>query len=199
VPPPHRLERVEVDDAFTAVCACGWRSGRVGRRASAVTRCSIHCRLAGATTTYRRAEEFRTRAVQQAAEARAKRAAVRQRADRLRGPAPASPVVTAARPADVVTGGRQAHVVTTARGAGIVPGEPARLLESARALSGLTVYDLWLRYVMLGGSASTEELSAMLSCAVPLGHYDHDMIALALNECFADAGFGHPLDFLGGR
>jgi len=75
--------------------------------------------------------------------------------------------------------------------------EPIDDLEQARQLLGLTVSDLWLRYFALGGMYTALEIDATLFGALHPNDHDHDMLAVALNECFAAAGGDHPIPYSG--
>jgi hypothetical protein len=56
-----------------------------------------------------------------------------------------------------------------------------RLLAAVRA-GGLSVEQLWLRYFALGGDAGRVEVEAYLRDLMPLPAFQHDMLALAINE-----------------
>lgn len=67
-------------------------------------------------------------------------------------------------------------------------GNPKTVLERARQETGLSVEDLWLRYVELGGTRTLLELDAYLQgLATPTTH-DHDVAAQALNERYWELG-----------
>ena len=70
-------------------------------------------------------------------------------------------------------------------------------LEQARRLLGLSVSELWLRYFALGGMYTALEVDATLFGALLPNDHDHDMLAVALNECFAAAGGDHPIPYSG--
>ncbi len=74
----------------------------------------------------------------------------------------------------------------------------AAILGAALSVSGLTLTQLWLDYVALGGNAGEAEVSSMVTGAGPIGQPDHDRIALALNERLDDSGFGRPLAYWDG-
>ncbi|OUM40980.1 hypothetical protein [Arthrobacter sedimenti] len=52
--------------------------------------------------------------------------------------------------------------------------------------TGLTIYDLWLRYFSLGGNAGEEEIDAYLYSSLLLPPFERDILALAVNEYIAD-------------
>jgi hypothetical protein len=60
--------------------------------------------------------------------------------------------------------------------------------EPARLLLGLSIAQLWIDYVGLGGSAPPMALRRFLKGGAPLGRHDQDLVAQALNERFADLG-----------
>ena len=62
-------------------------------------------------------------------------------------------------------------------------------------LSGLTLADLWLRYLALGGTVSPEQLDAYVDGHPCPDSYQHNMIAQALNEHFCDLGQNHPVGY----
>lgn len=70
----------------------------------------------------------------------------------------------------------------------------AQVLDTGRQLAGLHLTQLWLDYVALGGNCSPAELAALLSGGQPIGQIDYEILAAALNERFAEAGFGHPIE-----
>lgn len=54
--------------------------------------------------------------------------------------------------------------------------------HEAYAASKLTVSELWIRYVAIGGEASELEVDAYLNGAMALPAFQHDMLAHAVNE-----------------
>jgi hypothetical protein len=56
------------------------------------------------------------------------------------------------------------------------------LVEAARVRAGLTVSELWLRYVALGGNGDLFDVDGYLSGLLPLGAFDQDVLAVAVNE-----------------
>ena len=57
--------------------------------------------------------------------------------------------------------------------------------------SQLSITELWLRYLAIGGSADELELEAYLLGLLRLDTYQHNLIAQALNEFFLDLGEDH--------
>lgn len=68
-------------------------------------------------------------------------------------------------------------------------------LDDARKQLGLTISALWVRYFALGGMSTPLELEAVLFGALVPGPHDRDLIAVALNERFAELGLGRPLRY----
>lgn len=66
-----------------------------------------------------------------------------------------------------------------------------RNMEDARIRAELTVQDLWLRYVALGGSGDAFDLDGYLQGLVPLTTFQSDVLAQALNEALEDVYRAH--------
>lgn len=75
----------------------------------------------------------------------------------------------------------------------------AAILEAALTVSRVSLPQLWLDFVALGGTATCGELGQMIGGTKPLSRIDHDRIALALNERMEDAGLGRPVAYWDGR
>ena len=60
-------------------------------------------------------------------------------------------------------------------------------MEAARVRAELTVQDLWLRYVALGGTGDAFDLDGYLQGLVPLATFQQDIIAQALNEALEES------------
>jgi len=76
----------------------------------------------------------------------------------------------------------------------VAGGAPAAL-DVARQDAGLTLGDLWMRYFELGGMSTVVEFEAFLLGALEPTNHDHDVIAHALNERFAELGGNHPVPY----
>ena len=76
-----------------------------------------------------------------------------------------------------------------------MPPSSALPLEAARGMLGLSVLQLWVDYVGLGGSLRPAAVRAALSGRLPLSDHDHDVLVQALNEIFSDRGENHPLAY----
>ena len=57
-----------------------------------------------------------------------------------------------------------------------------RELSRAFSHAELTVQELWLRYFALGGDAGPTEVDAYLNGLMPLAEFQHNILALAVNE-----------------
>lgn len=73
--------------------------------------------------------------------------------------------------------------------------EWAALLETARRDLGLSHGDLWFRYFELGGMGTAIEVEAYLYGALMPSAHDRDLLAVALNERFAELGRDHPIRY----
>jgi len=61
-----------------------------------------------------------------------------------------------------------------------------RRMDAARAHAELTVHDLWLRYLGLGGTGDAFDLDGYLQGLVPLDTFQQDVLAQTLNEALRD-------------
>lgn len=68
-------------------------------------------------------------------------------------------------------------------------------LERARIDVGLTHSELWFRYFELGGMSTALELEAYLYDALAVTDHDRDIIAVALNERYAELDRDHPVPY----
>jgi predicted DNA-binding ribbon-helix-helix protein len=75
--------------------------------------------------------------------------------------------------------------------------EPLDVLEKARRDVGLTVADLWYRYFTLGGMSTALEVEGVLYGALRATAHERDLLAVALNERFAELGGDHPVPYAG--
>ena len=71
----------------------------------------------------------------------------------------------------------------------------ADLLDKYRRDACLTQEELWLRYFELGGMSTGLQLEAFLFGVLQPTTHDHDVIAHALNERFAELGGDHPVPY----
>ena len=61
-----------------------------------------------------------------------------------------------------------------------------RLCEAARVRGELTVQDLWLRYLALGGNHDAFDIDGYLQGLLPLERLEEHVLAVALNERLGD-------------
>ena len=64
-------------------------------------------------------------------------------------------------------------------------------MDTARVRAGLTVQDLWLRYVALTGACDVLDLDGYLHGLIPLDVEQQDVLAQALNEALDDSYRAH--------
>jgi hypothetical protein len=69
------------------------------------------------------------------------------------------------------------------------------VLDLFRQEAKLTHAELWLRYFELGGMSSGLDVEAFLCGIGEPDDHDHDVIAHALNERFAELGGDHPVAY----
>ena len=62
-------------------------------------------------------------------------------------------------------------------------------------LSGLTLEELWLSYLALGGTVGPADLAAYARGRRRPDAYQHNMIAQAINEHFIGRGGDHPVGY----
>lgn len=86
---------------------------------------------------------------------------------------------------------------TSARSNGSALAEPIDVLERARRDVGLSITELWFRYFALGGMGTPLEVDAVLNGALIASTHDHDVLAVAVNERFAELGGDHPVPYTG--
>lgn len=68
-------------------------------------------------------------------------------------------------------------------------------LEQARRDLELSIDDLWTRYFALGGMSTLLEVEAVLFGALVGTGHDRELLAVALNERFAELGGDHPIPY----
>lgn len=69
------------------------------------------------------------------------------------------------------------------------------VLELARRELELPTSDLWFRDFALGGVSSALEVDAILAGALIGTPHERDVLAVALNERFAELGGDHPVPY----
>jgi hypothetical protein len=82
----------------------------------------------------------------------------------------------------------------TGPGAGPV-GAPLFNLEVARQQAALSMSELWFAYLGLGGMAMPAELHAYVLGVARPDRHEYNVLALALNERFADMELDHPVPY----
>jgi hypothetical protein len=68
-------------------------------------------------------------------------------------------------------------------------------LADGMARSGLSIPQLWLRYVAIGGSATASQLRDHVVNETCTDDHEHDLIAQAINETFLEKGEDHPVAY----
>jgi hypothetical protein len=74
---------------------------------------------------------------------------------------------------------------------------PGFSLSDGWDLSGLTLTELWLSYLAVGGTATPARLAAYAHGMLRPDSHQHNMIAQAINEYFTDRGEDHPVSYQG--
>jgi hypothetical protein len=72
---------------------------------------------------------------------------------------------------------------------------PGFSLSDGWDLSGLTLTQLWLCYLAVGGTASQAQVAAYARGQLRPDSHQHNMIAQAINEHFTDRGEDHPVSY----
>jgi hypothetical protein len=75
--------------------------------------------------------------------------------------------------------------------------ETVDVLEQGRRDAGLSVAELWLRYFALGGMSTALEMEAVLYGALVGTVQEREVLAVALNERFAELGRDQPIPYAG--
>jgi hypothetical protein len=73
--------------------------------------------------------------------------------------------------------------------------DPGLSLEEGLSLTGMTVDELWLRQLTLGGNASPLEVEAYVLGLLVADPYQHNLLAQALNEWALEHGGDHPVGY----
>jgi hypothetical protein len=68
-------------------------------------------------------------------------------------------------------------------------------LATGLAMTDLTVWELWLRYLGLGGKQAYGDLQTYLAGETGWSATEHDVAAQALNEYFSDHDMDHPVRY----
>lgn len=81
----------------------------------------------------------------------------------------------------------------------LATGPAKNVSDETRRDAGLSAPDLWLRYFGLGGMSTPAEVESYLRGGVAPSAHDHDVLAQALNERFAELGRNHPVQYAEAR
>jgi hypothetical protein len=76
------------------------------------------------------------------------------------------------------------------------PHARASILRAAQEDLGITLYEVWVGYIGVGGDAPLLEVRAWLAGAVEPGDHDHDLMAQSFNDRFTDRGLNHPVAYV---
>jgi hypothetical protein len=68
-------------------------------------------------------------------------------------------------------------------------------LDAARRMLGAAIADLWFAYFGLGGTATPNQIAAYLRGESALDPMQHDVLAHAINEGYAEQGLDHPAPY----
>lgn len=181
----HMVDDIESGERarYLPRCSCGWSSPATSSSEVARRRWRLHVDSLWARAAGRRAQEQCRDAVRRGRELLDQRLATQARLDELVGLRQqlASP----------------AHRRPPASGPTHATAAQTAYLLRAWWMSSSTMTRLWMAYVALGGNASMDAITAMLHGHRPLPARDHDLLAIALNDLFVDAGIGAPVDYLG--
>jgi hypothetical protein len=71
----------------------------------------------------------------------------------------------------------------------------ALALEAARDMLDMSLAELWIDYVGLGGAMLPEDIQSFLRGERRIADHDHDVLVQALNERFLQGGDDHPLAY----
>jgi hypothetical protein len=73
--------------------------------------------------------------------------------------------------------------------------ESAIVLRAGLALGEMSLEQLWISYLEVGGTMSSAELIQTLQGRREICDYEHDMLAQALNDHFVDLGLNYPVAY----
>jgi hypothetical protein len=68
-------------------------------------------------------------------------------------------------------------------------------IEDGLDLSGMSMNELWLRQVSVGGTAGSLETEAYVLGVLTPDRFQYDVLAQALNEHFVERGQDHPVGY----
>ncbi len=76
----------------------------------------------------------------------------------------------------------------------VVSARTAAIATARRELT-MTVTELWLAYISVGGNQPLPALQGWLAGATEIPDRDYDFLVQALNDGFADRGENHPMAY----
>lgn len=68
-------------------------------------------------------------------------------------------------------------------------------LSDGVTASGMSLDELWLRQISVGGAAAEIEVEAYVLGLLRPSRYQHDVLAQAINEHFISRGHDHPVAY----
>ena len=68
-------------------------------------------------------------------------------------------------------------------------------LRAAQEHLGLTLVEVWMAYISVGGDAPLRVVEAWLAGWSEPDDHDHDLMAQSLNDRFTDRGLDHPVPY----
>ncbi|MGH9077630.1 MAG: hypothetical protein ACRDY0_09310 [Acidimicrobiales bacterium] len=72
---------------------------------------------------------------------------------------------------------------------------PSVVLDAGRQHAGMSLADLWIAYVGVGGSATAPEMGALLAGTIEMSRFEYDMVAQAINDRFVEDSRDHPVPY----
>ncbi len=73
--------------------------------------------------------------------------------------------------------------------------KPSVMLNTARQQASMSLSNLWVAYVAVGGTATPAEVGSYLSGASEPDATNYDLVAQAINEHFTQKGLDHPVPY----
>lgn len=69
-------------------------------------------------------------------------------------------------------------------------------LQAGREMLGLSLGELWIAYMRLGGNLPPYVINAYFQGGPEISDHDYDILAHALNEHFLDQESNHPIAYV---
>jgi hypothetical protein len=174
----HAVRELEVRGGIVVHCECGWQSSPASSRELADARWRIHLFERRAARSMAVALHLSEACARRRLELERLRSAMRRRRELLA----------------LERRRLQAERRRARRPAATAPRRTGALLDRALAMAGRSRVELWVAYFAIGGTLGLPEVEEVLDEARPVGPVDHDLLAMALNDWFGDAGFGRPVE-----